>query len=98
MKRVIADLRTEIERLSRANVQSWVKSSGAMVCKSPSGGIAGGTLAAGTCAIWTKSGTSLVATSRTIEVTNLSSQAIVGGALMVALLTNIGYVSVWEDC
>jgi hypothetical protein len=73
----------------------------AMVCKTSGSGIAarsGTTVSSGTCTIWSRSGTTLSATSTTITVYNLSTAAVGNTVYIVATMTNIGWVAVWEDC
>ena len=72
-----------------------------LVAKSPSGGIAarsGTTISSAVCTIWTRSGSTLSATSQTATVYNLSSSAVAGSVYVGIVETNIGYVAVWEDC
>lgn len=74
---------------------------GSLVCKTGGGGIAarsGTTVSSGTCTVWQRSGTTLSATSTTITVYNLSTTAVGNTVYIVAEMTNIGWVAVWEDC
>lgn len=73
----------------------------AMVCKTPGGGIAarsGTTVSSATCTAWNRASSTLSAGSATITVYNLSTTAVAATAFIVAELTNIGWVAVWEDC
>jgi hypothetical protein len=72
-----------------------------LVMKSPGGGIAarsGTTVSSATCTVWERSGTTLSAGTRTETVYNLSTTAVAATVFIVAELTNIGWVAVWEDC
>lgn len=72
-----------------------------LVAKSPGGGIAarsGTTVSSATCTVWQRSGTTLSATTQTITVYNLSTTAVGNTVYIVATMTNIGWVAVWEDC
>lgn len=72
-----------------------------LVCKTGGSGIAarsGTTISSATCTVWTRSGSTLSATADTITVYNLSASAVGNTVHIVAEMTNIGWVAVWEDC
>lgn len=72
-----------------------------VVMKTPGGGIAarsGTTVSSATCTIWNRSGSTMSAGSETYEVWNLSTTAVGNSVFIVAVITNIGWVAVWEDC
>jgi hypothetical protein len=74
---------------------------GGLLMQTPSGGIAarsGTTISSAVCTVWTRSGSTISATSQTESVFNLSTSAVGGTKYIIAKDTNIGKVAVWEDC
>lgn len=74
-----------------------------VVAYTPSGGIAarsGSTVSSASCTVYDRSGSTISASSpsRSVAVYNLSTTAVAASVYIVATLTNIGYVAVWEDC
>lgn len=73
----------------------------AIFCVTPGGGIAassGTTISSATCTVWKRATSTVSAQSKTITVWNLSTSAVAGSVRILATLSNIGYVAVWEDC
>lgn len=72
-----------------------------LLMRTPSGGIAARsstTISSASCTVWSRSGTTISATSQTESVYNLSTTAVGGTKYIIALPSNIGLVAGWEDC
>jgi hypothetical protein len=72
-----------------------------LVCKTPTGGIlarSGTTPGNALCKIVNLSGSTLSDSTAEIDVLNLSTSAVGANRYIVAVMTNIGWQAVWEDC